>query len=100
MERNTVIKVLLEEEEDDDLLLYYYYKRKQRKSTNKLYTTRNQEGSFSLLIKNHLLFDESMFRMYFRLNKMQFDYVLSLMQKTMPKKGRITLKEKLALTLR
>lgn len=100
MESYTVRELLLEEEEDDELLLYYYYKKKRRMSINKLFKTRDQEGSFSLLIKNHLLFEENMFRMYFRLNKIQFDYVLNLLQKNMPKKGRITLKEKLALTLR
>lgn len=93
-------ELLLEEEEDDDLLLYYYYKSKKRLPINELYSTRSQEGSFSLLVKNHLLFDDTMFRTYFRLNKTQFDYVLNLLKKTMLAKGRISLKEKLALTLR
>lgn len=93
------VRLLLEEEEDDDLLLYYY-KSKKRLPTKELYSTRGQEGSFSLLVKNHLLFDDNMFRTYFRLNKTQFHYVLNLLEKAMLKKGRISLKEKLALTLR
>lgn len=93
------VKLLLEEEEDDDLLLYYYYKYKteRRLPIKDLYLTRGQEGSFSLLVKKH---DDNIFRKYFRLNKTQFDYVLNLLKKSMQEKGRISVKEKLALTLR
>ncbi|KAL4714582.1 hypothetical protein ACJJTC_006628 [Scirpophaga incertulas] len=99
---NQVMKLLLEEEEEDDLLLYYYYKYKteRRLPIKDLYLTRDQEGSFSLLVKKHLMFDDNIFRKYFRLNKTQFDYVLNLLKKTMQEKGRISVKEKLALTLR
>lgn len=99
---NQVTKLLLEEEEDDDLLLYYYYKYKteRRLPIKDLYLTRGQEGSFSLLVKKHLMFDDNIFRKYFRLNKTQFDYVLNLLKKSMQEKARISVKEKLALTLR
>ncbi|CAH1640745.1 unnamed protein product [Spodoptera littoralis] len=73
----------------DDYLLRIY-----------MYLTRCQEGSFSLLVKKHLMFDDNIFRKYFRLNKTQFDYVLNLLKKSMQEKGRTSVKEKIALTLR
>lgn len=102
MMENQVVELLLEEEEDDDLLLYYYYKykTKRRLPIKELYLTRGQEGSFSLLVMKHLMCDDNTFRKYFRLNKTQFDYLLNLLKKTMREKGKISLKEKLALTLR
>lgn len=51
-------RILLEEEEDDDLILYYFYKN----------------------------VNEDMFKKYCRLNKEQFYFVLSLIEKEMEPK--------------
>lgn len=95
-----VLVKLLEEEEDDDLLLCYMLQKKQRRSTSSIFKTRREEEFFCLLIKNHLSLEEDKFRSYFRSNKKQFDYVLSLIDKDVQTKGDITPQEKLSLTLR
>lgn len=99
---NKMFNILLEEEEDDDFLLLYAM-RKKRKLTMPLFKKRSQEGSYSVLIQNHLLGDERIFREYCRLNKSQFNFVLSLIKEEIkPKVLRvaITAEEKLFLTLR
>ena len=95
-------KILLEEEEDDDFLLYYLH-QKRRRSVLPMYRNRIYEGSFETLIKRHFNEDEKTFRNYCRLNKNQFNFVLSLIKKDLlPKTTRtvITPEEKLFLTLR
>lgn len=94
------LQILLEEEEDDDLLLSYLY-RKRRRQMSSLYETRSTEGFYSLLINNHLAIEDEKFRQYFRLNQTQFNYVLSLVETDIQKRGGgISPREKLSITLR
>ncbi|KAL0830080.1 hypothetical protein ABMA28_003537 [Loxostege sticticalis] len=92
--------LLLEEEDDDDFLLLYA--RKKRNAPDLLFKSRTKEGSYSILIKNHLIGAEEKFRKYCRINKNQFDFVLSLIVEEIQPKNRhaITAEEKLYLTLR
>lgn len=97
-----ILSILWEEEDDDDLLLLHY-SRKRRKHTIPLFKTRKTEGSYSVLIRNHLLGDEKIFREYCRLNKKQFDFVLSFIYMDIrPKvlRAAVSAEEKLFLTLR
>lgn len=92
---------MLEEEDDDDLLLLYNI-RKKRNAPHLLFKSRTKEGSYSILIKNHIIGAEEKFRKYCRLNKNQFDFVLSLIVEEIQPKNQhaITAEEKLYLTLR
>ena len=73
-----ILELLREEEEDDQLLLNT--KNKKRKSISNLFSTRKSEGFFEKLIKGHLATDNIKFREFFRLNRRQFDFVLSLIK--------------------
>lgn len=92
---------LMEEEEDEFLRLLSV-----REETDEMYTSRSEEGYYKILIKNHLEADNEKFRGFFRLNKDQFDFVLTLIDEDIRKqptntvKVPISSKEKLALTLR
>lgn len=94
--------MLLEEENDDDMRLLLSLRDK----TSELYESRNEEGYYKILIQNHLNDDDEKFRSFFRLNKDQFNFVLSLVQNELKKKPTnrvktpISPEEKLALTLR
>jgi hypothetical protein len=59
--------LLLEEEEDDDDLLLLYANSK-RKATDSFFKSRQREGCYKTLIKNHLISDDVKFREYCRLN--------------------------------
>ncbi|XP_022906222.1 uncharacterized protein [Onthophagus taurus] len=103
MDRKTLAAlILLEEEEDDDIRLLLSI----REDTSELYKSRNQEGYFEILIRNHLNADDEKFRSFFRLNKEQFNFVLNLVHADLKKqstncvKNPISPEEKLALTLR
>ena len=99
-----ILELLREEEEDDQLLLNT--KNKKRKSISNLFSTRKSEGFFEKLIKGHLTTDNIKFREFFRLNRRQFDFVLSLIKNQIQKTPTmrwhepITPEEKLAVTLR
>lgn len=67
---------MLEEEEDDDLLLLHYFK--QRSQIDPIFRNRNDEGFYRILIERHLKSDEEKFRKFCRFNKMQFNFVVSL----------------------
>lgn len=101
---NKIILLLLEEEEEDDELLITRYKKRQK--VNDLFINRKTEGFFEILINRHLSNDETKFREFFRVNKIQFDYLLSLVEVELSKepynreKEPITASEKLAVTLR
>jgi hypothetical protein len=62
---------------------------------------RSSEGTYSILIKNHLESDSEELREYCRLNKKQLDFILSLIREEIePKKiNAINAKQKLFLTL-
>ncbi|CAI6370763.1 unnamed protein product [Macrosiphum euphorbiae] len=78
---------------------------KKRKPFNSLFSTRNSEGFFKNLIGGHLINDDEKFREFFRLNRKQFNFILSLVQEKMTKKPTLRVpepispEEKLALTL-
>ena len=71
-----------------------------------LYKNRNVEGYSYVLIKNHLLENEETFRNFFRVNRRQFQYVLSCIGTIIEKpscrriKKPISADEKLYVTLR
>lgn len=104
---STEVKIMVEmlinilaEEEDDDLLLLYY---ENREPIDPIFKSRNEEGYYQILIQKHLYCDEKKFRKFCRLNKKQFNFVLSLIMKEIqPKtcKKSISPEEKLFLTLR
>ncbi|XP_046684147.1 protein ANTAGONIST OF LIKE HETEROCHROMATIN PROTEIN 1-like [Homalodisca vitripennis] len=66
--------ILLQEEEEEEILLVKF---KKNENPHPLYLSRCQEGFQKILIQRHLLQDDSMFRKFFRLNRVQFDYILS-----------------------
>jgi len=74
---------------------------------NDLFINRKIEGFFDILINRHLSNDETTFHEFFRVNKIQFDYLLSLIVEVELSKEPcnrvkepITASEKLAVTLR
>jgi len=102
---NKIMLLLLEEEEEDDDLLITT-QSEQREKVDALFLNRKAEGYFEILISRHLIRNETKFREFFRVNRQQFDYLLSLVtfELTKPPSNRvkkpITTAEKLSLTLR
>jgi len=102
---NKILLLLLEEEQEEDELLYNV-KYKKREKVDELFLNRKSEGYFEILINRHLQRNETKFREFFRVNKNQFDFLLSLIEVQLTKmpsnrvKEPITAAEKLALTLR
>lgn len=99
--KRELVKRLIEDEEEDDEIMLVLLSSKRNK-IDSLYTSRIDEGSYQTLIKRHLNVKEYKFRRYCRLNKTQFQFVLSLIKSDIQpmKKGSITAEEKLFLTLR
>jgi len=103
---NKIVQLLLKEEEEEEKLLFSYLNPKKKKKVDILYQSRSNEGFFEILIERHLLNNEPKFREFFRVNRQQFDYLLSLVkfELTKPPSNRvkkpITAAEKLSLTLR
>lgn len=95
--------LLLQEEEEEEILLA---KLKKNEKSHQLYLSRCEEGFQKILINRHLLQDDSMFRKFFRLNRVQFDYILSCIESELKRKSCNKVKqpispaEKLGLTLR
>lgn len=77
-----------------------------RRKTSDMFSSREDEGVFRLLIHKHLLDDEVKFKAYFRFTRHQFYYILDIVQGLLTcepcnrVKRPITPAEKLALTLR
>lgn len=103
-----LVKYLLEEEADEDceMLLLAQNLENNRSQENDLYKERRTEGFFTLLMKGHLENDEERFRQFFRLNREQFNFLVTLVgenlksKSTPTHKNPITPEEKLAVTLR
>jgi len=99
-----MLLLLEEEQEDDDLLITT--QSEQRERVDALFLNRKTEEYFEILIRRQLIRNETKFREFFRVNKYQFDFLLSLVEvqlTIMPSnrvKKPITTAEKLALTLR
>ena len=51
-----------------------------RAKPHELYSTREHEGFQNILIKRHLMNDQSLFRKFFRLNIAQFNFILSIIK--------------------
>lgn len=103
--RKRLICLLLEEEEeDDDFVLLSTLD--DRGDISSLFKKRRTEGTFKVLIKNHLKDNEQEFKEYFRLSNMQFYEVLNSIAPLIEKQPNsfvqqpISAYEKLALTLR
>ena len=70
------------------------------------YLKEDEEGYLKICINNHLLGDYVKFPQFFRLNELQFDFVLSLVKQDMKKSSTncipypVSPEEKLGLTLR
>lgn len=102
---NRVLCKLLKEESEDDEILFNIINQK-RKPTGSLFSMRKSEGFFEKLIKEHLSIDDNKFREFFRLNRQQFYFILSLVKEPLTKEPAlrvpdpITPDEKLAVTLR
>lgn len=97
--------MLLRNEEIENELLMNLIPKK-RKPFKSLFSTRKSEGFFKSLISGHLINDDEKFREFLRLNRDQFNYILSLVQEEITKKPTLRVpepispEEKLALTLR
>lgn len=95
--------LLMEDEEEAGILKIIMRKRAKR---SKMFERRREEGFFNLLIARHLQHDNEKFRQFFRLNKEQFYFILSFIDKDLKKnstnavKNPISPEEKLAVTLR
>lgn len=102
---NIICELLLRDEEMENELLMNIIPKK-RKPFNSLFSTRNSEGFFKNLIGEHLINDDEKFREFLRLNRKQFNFILSLVQEEITKKPTLRVpepispEEKLALTLR
>lgn len=99
--KRELVKSLIQDEEEDDEIMLLLLSSKRNK-IDSLYTSRVDEGSYLILIKRHLNLKDQKFRKYCRLNKTQFQFILSLIENDIQpmKKGSITAEEKLFLTLR
>jgi len=102
---NRILYELLKEEAEDDELLFNLTNQK-RNQISPLFSRRKSEGFFEKLVKGHLSTDDNKFREFFRLNRQQFDFILSLVRESLTKEPSlrvpdpITPDEKLAITLR
>ena len=102
--KKTLLSLLLEEEEDDDFVLLSTLD--ERGDASSLFKSRRTEGTFKVLIENHLKDNEQKFKEYFRLSKMQFQEVFDIIAPLIEKQPNsfvqqpISAYEKLALTLR
>lgn len=95
---NEVIQQLLEDEEDNDnLIMLLSMPPEKRMKIDSIFTSREEEDCFQILIKRRLIYKEEKFRKYCRLKHKLFDFVLSVNKKNT---SVITSAEKLFLTLR
>jgi len=80
LNNNIIICEMLREEADfeEELLRMI---PKQRNAFNSLVTARKTEGFFNQLIEGHLFKNEIKFREFFRVNREQFYFILSLVKK-------------------
>lgn len=100
-----VLKACLDEcDEEVNLLTKNYCSV--RSKTSDVFSSREDEGVFQLLIRKHLLDDEVKFKAYFRFTRNQFNSILEMVQELLTSepcnrvKRPISPAEKLALTLR
>ena len=75
MAKNILVLSLLEEMGDEDDLLLLTYQ--QRNKIDGIFSCRETEGAYKILIEQRLFGNESKFREYFRISREMFDTVLS-----------------------
>lgn len=101
--------VLLLMDDDDDFFLLILLANSTRCEKNKMFEKRNREGSYEILVKRHLLDNDSMFVTYFRLSPYLFYKVVDLIRDDIgvsskvlggAKKYRISPEQKLCIALR
>lgn len=106
LNNNLMICEILRQEAafEDELLLRMI--PKPRNAPNSIIATRETEGFFKKLIEGHLFNNEVKFREFFRVNREQFNFILSLVKDDLTKEPTmrvpvpISPDEKLAITLR
>lgn len=102
MDVNTLAMLMIEEEEAEVEMIQI----SQRCDANALYVNRKSEGYFATTIQNHFVNDDELFRRFFRLNRPQFNFVLSLVGDDLKRKSTnavpepISAEQRLAVTLR
>ncbi|KAL4123037.1 hypothetical protein QTP88_015269 [Uroleucon formosanum] len=100
-----ICKILRQEAAFEDELLLRMIP-KSRNAPNSIIVTRETEGFFKKLIEGHLFNNEVKFREFFRVNREQFNFILSLVKYDLTKEPTmrvpvpISPDEKLAITLR
>lgn len=96
-------------DDDEDFLLLILLANSTRFEKKKLFEKRNKEGSYEILVKRHLLDNDSMFVTYFRLSPYLFHKVIDLIRNDIgvspvilggPTKYRISPEQKLCIALR
>jgi hypothetical protein len=107
MDKSGVLRLLmLEEEEDDEILHLILNENGGNRSVHEMFKGRSEGGLNTILINRHLMKDERQFREFFRLNVLQFNHALKLVEDKI--RGQscnrvshpITPAEKLSVTLR
>jgi len=106
LNNNNLILNLLQDELEENELLFSYLMPKKRKSIDSLFLNRESEGYFNILINRFLFENDIKFREFFRINREQFNFLLSLIEventklPSMRVKHPISAAEKLAITIR
>lgn len=94
------------DDEDEELLELFTLVPFKRKSTHEMFSNREAEGAYSLLIKKYLMSDEDKFVGYFRITPLMFHAILEKIsddistEPTNRNPKPISAKQKLCLTLR
>jgi len=106
LNNNNLILNLIQDELEENELLFSYLIPKKRKSIDSLFLNLESEGYFNILINRHLFENDIKFREFFRINREQFNFLLSLIEVELTKlpsmrvKDPISAAEKLAITIR
>lgn len=95
-------------DDDDDFLLLILLANSTRSENKSIFEKRNEEGSYEILVKRHLLDNDTMFVTYFRLSPYLFHKVADLIRNDIgvsaemggAKKYRISPEQKLCIALR
>lgn len=93
----------MEEDEEERQLLD---QRKKHRQIHDMFRNRVQEGAFNILVRRHLIDNDTKFKEYFRLSPHLFNHVLNFVKKDLTLKtcnrhgNPISPEEKLCITLR
>lgn len=75
------VALLLYNEIDSDIDVLTDEVVKRRRKCSELFTRREAEGAYNLLVRNHLQDSELKFKEYFRFTREQFSYLANLIRK-------------------